>query len=92
MVLVDTSVWVRHSREGDPRLAEYLEDGQILIHPFVIGELACGNLKDRSAIFSDLHCLPPASSASDAEAEELVARRKIRDYLLDNNQVRRPHG
>jgi predicted nucleic acid-binding protein len=59
-VLVDTSVWVQHFREGDPALAHSLSEGLVVMHPFVIGELACGNLRNRSAVLSDLH--PPAGS------------------------------
>ena len=47
MVLVDTSVWVTHLREGADRLAELLNEGLVCCHPFVIGELACGSLKNR---------------------------------------------
>ena len=46
MVLVDSSVWIAHFREGQPELARLLMDGLVLMHPFVSGELACGNLKD----------------------------------------------
>jgi predicted nucleic acid-binding protein len=58
MVLVDTSVWVSHLREGSAELADLLNNGKVLCHPFIIGELACGNLKDRAAILSYLELLP----------------------------------
>jgi predicted nucleic acid-binding protein len=58
MVLVDTSVWVDHFRRRDGRLGELLENTLVLTHPFVIGELACGNLARRSEILSALHELP----------------------------------
>jgi predicted nucleic acid-binding protein len=77
MVLVDTSVWVAHFRAGQPALAELLSDGMVLMHPFVAGELACGNLKKRTAILSDLAALPPATRASDAEVMRLVEDRKL---------------
>jgi predicted nucleic acid-binding protein len=77
MVLVDTSVWIRHFREGYPALADQLSEGRVLMHPFVIGELACGNLKNRSAVLSDLHALPRANSASNAEVQHLVEYRKL---------------
>jgi predicted nucleic acid-binding protein len=47
MILVDTSVWVDHLRSGDPVLAELLEQSRVVIHPMVLGELACGNLQNR---------------------------------------------
>ena len=50
MVLVDTSVWVSHLRDGNAELANLLNDGRVLCHPLIVGELACGNLKDRAVI------------------------------------------
>jgi predicted nucleic acid-binding protein len=44
MILVDTSVWIYHLRAGEPLLVELLDTHRVLIHPFIIGELACGNL------------------------------------------------
>ncbi|MBI5236563.1 MAG: type II toxin-antitoxin system VapC family toxin [Deltaproteobacteria bacterium] len=60
MVLVDTSVWVAHFRAGDSELERLLNDGRVLCHPFVAGELACGNLKNRAEILSLLQALPMA--------------------------------
>ena len=63
MVLVDTSVWVSHLRVGNPELERLLNDGDIVCHSFIIGELACGNLKNRAEILSLLNALriiPPA--------------------------------
>jgi predicted nucleic acid-binding protein len=70
MVLVDTSVWVTHLREGDDRLAGLLNEGLVCCHPFVIGELACGNLKNRMEVLSLLQSLP---SAETVEHEEVLA-------------------
>lgn len=53
-VLVDTSVWVDHLRKGDAHLVQLLDKGRVFCHPFVIGELACGNLKNRSEILNAL--------------------------------------
>lgn len=58
MVLVDTSVWVRHLREGDPQLTFLLVEGEVVTHPWVIGELACGHLEPRADVLSLLHALP----------------------------------
>ena len=58
MILVDTSVWVDHFRAADRRLAGLLEDGQVLCHPFVVGELACGNLHRRTEVLALLADLP----------------------------------
>jgi predicted nucleic acid-binding protein len=67
MILADTSVWVKHFRQDDPQLGQLLLDGQILIHPFVIGEIACGNLRSRQKLLSDLRGLPTAISAEEDE-------------------------
>jgi predicted nucleic acid-binding protein len=67
MVLVDTSVWVNHLRMGDIQLEELLHDGKVVCHPFVIGELACGNIKNRSEILALLQALPKAPTIVLAE-------------------------
>jgi predicted nucleic acid-binding protein len=77
MVLADTSVWIQHFRQGEPRLADHLSQGLVLMHPFVAGELACGNLKNRAAVLSDLHALPPAILASDAEVSRFIEDRRL---------------
>ena len=60
MVLVDTSIWVTHLRQGSRRLEKLLMDAEVMCHPFIIGELACGNLKNRNEIISLLQSLPMA--------------------------------
>jgi len=77
MVLADTSIWVEHFRRGEPILARQLAEGLILMHPFVLGELACGNLKHRAEILSDLQELPSAKLASTAEALRLIEDRRL---------------
>ncbi|MFM9101772.1 MAG: type II toxin-antitoxin system VapC family toxin [Cyanobium sp.] len=72
MILVDTSVWVEHLRHGLPRLATLLQDGEVLIHPWVIGELACGTLSNRRQVLELLQGLPAATVASDAEVLLLI--------------------
>jgi predicted nucleic acid-binding protein len=70
MVLVDTSVWVLHLRQGHTGLADLLNDGEVVCHPFIVGELACGNLKDRDVILSLLEALPMEAAV---EHEEILA-------------------
>jgi len=72
MVLVDTSVWVQHLRQGNAALARQLTDGQVVSHPFVVGELACGNLKNRSEILGLLSRLPCAEVACHAEVLRFI--------------------
>jgi predicted nucleic acid-binding protein len=77
MILVDTSVWIDHLRRGDARLLLALEAGEVLTHPFVIGELACGNLRNRGEILDLLAHLPAAPAAADAEVLGFIERRKL---------------
>ena len=77
MILVDTSVRVEHLRHGLPRLATLLQEGEVLIHPWVIGELACGNLRNRSQVLELLQGLPAATVASDAEVLLLIERDRL---------------
>jgi len=60
MVIVDTSIWVTHLRQGNPQLEKLLLDTEVMCHPFIIGELACGKLKNRTEIISSLQFLPMA--------------------------------
>lgn len=77
MVLADTSVWIQHFRRGEPTLASHLAEGRVLMHPFVLGELACGSLKKRAEILADLQELPLAKLASTAEALRLIEDRRL---------------
>lgn len=77
MILVDTSIWIDHLRRGDPSLVTALELGRVLIHPFVVGELACGTLNRRAEILTLLRELPPAPVATDDEALEFIERRGL---------------
>lgn len=77
MILVDTSVWVDHLRDGAPALAAALEQGSVLMHPFVLGELACGNLKNRGEVLRLLGDLPAAPLATDPEALDYIERRAL---------------
>jgi predicted nucleic acid-binding protein len=76
-VLVDTSVWIDHLRRGNARLASLLETGKVESHPFVIGELACGNLKRREEIISLIGSLPRALEAEHDEVLSLVESRSL---------------
>jgi len=77
VILVDTSAWVEHLRHGLPRLATLLQEGEVLIHPCVIGELACGNLRDRSQVLELLKGLLAATVASDAEVLLLIEQDRL---------------
>ena len=77
MTLVDTSIWINHFRSAEEELVRLLEDGLAGTHPFVIGELAAGNLKGRSKTIGALQSLPQAAIAGEAEVH----------YLLENRQL-----
>ena len=77
MILVDTSVWVDHLRASDKALAALLDAGVVLAHPFVIGELALGNLRQREIVLTALSDLPHASVATDVEVLHLIDRHAL---------------
>ena len=77
MILADTSIWVDHFRSGDNRLKELLDKGQVLVHPFIVGELACGNLKNREHVLSLLSRLPCCVRAEDDEVLEFIGKRAL---------------
>ncbi len=77
MVIVDTSIWVTHLRQGSRQLEKLLMDAQVMCHPFIIGELACGNLKNRNEIISLLQSLPMAPTI---EFDEFL-------FFIDQNHL-----
>ena len=74
MILLDTSVWIDHLRQGDAQVASALQSGLVLTHPFVIGELACGQLKSRAEILGLLAALPQARVAQEQEVLFFIER------------------
>ena len=77
MVLVDTSVWVSHFRKAHAGLVSLLNDGEVACHPFIVGELACGNLRNRTTILTLLQALPMTLLV---EHEEVLA-------FIDNHDL-----
>lgn len=77
MILVDTSVWIDHFRNGNKQLEELLINNEAMIHPFIIGELACGSIKNRSEIFGLLNELPLSTVAEHQEVLKLIDDRKL---------------
>ncbi len=77
MILVDTSVWIDHLRAGDDGLIALLNSSQVLMHPCVEGELACGNLRNRSEVLVLLRDLPRAVVATDDEALFFIEQRSL---------------
>ena len=77
MVHVDTSVWVSHLRTGEAHLATLLEEGIVLCHPFIVGELACGRISNRDEILSMLDLLPKVSMATDREVLRFIEAHRL---------------
>lgn len=77
MVLVDTSVWIDHFRKTNRQLTSLLEAESVMLHPFVLGELACGNLKNRKEIIALLHALPCSTKADDDEVLFFLERHDL---------------
>ncbi len=77
MILVDTSVWIDHFRQDDATLAGLLEGGRVLGHPFVLGELAIGSLRQRDVILHALRGLPQAVVARDDEVLDFIEREAL---------------
>jgi len=77
MVLADTSVWIDHLYVGISSLQDLLDEERVIMHPAVIGELACGNIRNRSKIFHLLSTLPSAGIATNHEVLHLIETHKL---------------
>jgi predicted nucleic acid-binding protein len=77
MVLVDTSVWVAHLRDGTIGLDSLLSDGHVVCHSLIIGELGCGNLQNRTEILSLLQDLPMALHAEHEEVLQFIEDHRL---------------
>lgn len=77
MILVDSEICVDHIRQKMPRLIRFLEDGEGLFHPFVVGEIALGSLRDRQLVLESLSSLPQAPLADHGEVLFLVEERRL---------------
>ena len=77
MILADTSIWIDHLRAGEPGLASLLNDNQVLTHPMVIGELACGNLPNRTEVLGLMGRLPAIPAATDEEVLFFIEQRRV---------------
>ena len=77
IVLADTSIWIDHFRRGDRQLVQFLDRGDVVMHPFVIGELALGSVTKSTAMLDDLHDLPKAAVAHADEILKFITERKL---------------
>jgi predicted nucleic acid-binding protein len=77
MTLVDTTVWIDHFRRGNLELKGLLLHNDVLMHPFIIGEIACGSLRNKTEILRLLGESPPASLAEHDEALKRVEEKRL---------------
>jgi predicted nucleic acid-binding protein len=77
MILVDTSVWIDHFHHSDEDLKELLLSNQVCIHPFILGELSCGNISNRKEVLSLLRTLRNIDLVLDEEVILLIEERKL---------------
>ena len=77
MILVDTSIWIDHLRAGDETLVRLLDVGRVLAHPFVTGELALGNLRNRDAVLGALQDLPQTYVATETEVLRFIGEKAL---------------
>lgn len=77
MILVDTSVWVSHLRKGSAQLEALLNEGTVVCHHFIIGELACGTMRNRVPILSLLQSLPTAETAEHSEVLQFIEHNRL---------------
>ncbi len=77
MILTDTSVWVDHLRRGNARLGQFLQDEEVLCHPFIIGELACGRMRNRAEVLALLDTLPRARVLDHTEALAFIDAHRL---------------
>ncbi|MDD5258756.1 MAG: type II toxin-antitoxin system VapC family toxin [bacterium] len=77
MILADTSIWIAHLRHGNARLEQLLNDGEIACHSFIIGELACGNIRNRKEILSLLSTLPTVEHIDDEETLLFIEKNNL---------------
>ena len=77
MIIADTSIWIHHFRKANAQFCQLLTEGQIAMHPFILGELSCGNLPSRISTIRDLSALPMAAACLDREVRELIESRQL---------------
>ena len=77
ITLVDTSVWIDHLRQGNKQLATLLDEGDVCCHRFVVGELACGMLRNRDELLSLFKALPEVPIAENEEVLNFVSERRL---------------
>lgn len=82
MILVDSSVWVDHFRNPNPRLVQFLSATEVLSHAFIVGELAVGSLRPQHPVIRAMQKMPQAIVASDVEFLTFLAHHQLAGHGL----------
>jgi len=77
MVLVDTSVWISHLRQGEKKLRDLLHDLSVISHPFIVDELACGNIANRGEVLELIRALPSCEIVTNTEFGYFLERNRL---------------
>jgi predicted nucleic acid-binding protein len=77
VILVDTSIWIDFLRDGNDLLKEFLEKGQVMVHPLIVGELSCGNISKRKNFLQLINELPQAKESSHQEVLHFIESKKL---------------
>ena len=91
MILVDSSIWIDHLRTANSRLIALLANNEILCHPYVVGEIALGSLRDRARFVAELLDLPRAEVASDLEVLDFIERHSLFGRGIGYIEIGRAH-
>lgn len=83
MILADTSVWIDHFHSENPQLVNLLDSREVLMHPMMIGKLACGNLPNREDTLTELLKLPAPPIATDDEVLHFIERHRLMGKGID---------
>lgn len=77
MVIIDTSVWIAHFRKANAHLQKLLSEGEVFCHHFIVGEIACGNIHNRTEIISLMQALPSTPIAAQEEILSFIDHKKL---------------
>jgi predicted nucleic acid-binding protein len=77
VILADTSIWIDHLRGGNLQLRQLLSQGQVVVHPLIVGELALGSFKQRSQVLALLDLLPQIQAAQLNEVRHMIGVRRL---------------
>ena len=77
MIIVDTSIWIDHLRKGDRAMDQLLAHDAVMLHPFVLGEIALGSLRNRKKVLAELETIPFAPMVAIDDVLELIEQQGL---------------